>query len=83
MQLADLVPRQLVRFGGSQGGFHDAVQNVAVELRRAGFALGPHVVGHEPVRQFGYRRCAAFGGLLARRIVPMGYRPEDDLGACP
>ena len=81
MQPADLEPGQLVGLGGAHGGLHDAVQNVPVELRRPGLALGSHVFGHEPVRQFGHRGRAAFGGLLVRRIVAVRHRPQDDLGA--
>ena len=81
MQPADLEPRQLVGLGGAQRGLHDAVQNVPVELGRPGLALGSHVFGHEPVRQFGHRGRAAFGGLLARRVVPVRHRAQDDLGA--
>ena len=81
MQPADLEPGQLVGLGGAYRGLHDAVQNVPVELRRPGLALGSHVLGHEPVCQFGHRGRAAFGGLLVRWIVPVRHRSQDDLGA--
>src|SRR5262245_29374104 len=82
MQPADLVPAQLVGLRRPNGGLHDAIQNVPVELRRPSLALGSHVVGYEPVRQFGHRGGAAFGGLLVRRVVPMCHRAQDDFRAC-
>jgi len=74
---------QLVGLGGANGGFHDSMQNVLVELCGPDLALGAHMVGHELIRQFGHGGRAAFGGPLTRWIVSMHHRTQDGLGACP
>ena len=79
MKLADLMPRELVGFGGADRWLYEPVQNVPVKSCRSRFALWFDMFGHESIREFGYGGYAAFGGLLVGRIVAVRHRSQDDL----
>lgn len=81
MQPANLEPRQLVGLGGAEGVLNNAVQDVPVELSGPGLAFSLYMIGHEAVRQLGQIGRTAFAGFLARRIIAVRHRAQDDFGA--
>ena len=74
MYPANLEPRQFVGLRGADRRLHNAVENVAIELRRSAFPLWFDMFGHELARQLGNGGHAPFRSLLVRRIMPARYR---------
>jgi hypothetical protein len=81
VQPRDLRASDLVGLAGAEFRLDDLVKQVPIENDSSRLAFLLDVFGHESVGQSGDRECAAFAGLLSRRVLTMRHCSQDGLGS--